>query len=79
MLRFAVQFDGPVAIRYPRGTAYDGYEKYRAPICYGKSEVIYEEEGIALISVGHMFEEAEKPGELSKRSAITAALSTQGL
>lgn len=67
MLRFAVQFDGPVAIRYPRGTAYDGYEKYRAPICYGKSEVIYEEEGIALISVGHMFEEAEKTRRAIKK------------
>ena len=41
--------------------------------------MIYEEEGIALISVGHMFEEAEKTRRAIKRSAITAALSTQGL
>lgn len=74
MLRFAVQFDGPVAIRYPRGTAYDGYEKYRAPICYGKSEVIYEEEGIALISVGHMFEEAEKTRRAIKKISYNCSL-----
>lgn len=74
MLRFAVQFDGPVAIRYPRGTAYDGYEKYRAPICYGKSEVIYEEEGIALISVGHMFEEAEKTRRAIKKIGYNCTL-----
>ena len=74
MLRFAVQFDGPVAIRYPRGTAYDGYEKYRAPICYGKSEVIYEEEGIALISVGHMFEEAEKTRRSIKKIGYNCSL-----
>ena len=74
MLRFAVQFDGPVAIRYPRGTAYDGYEKYRAPICYGKSEVIYEEEGIALISVGHMFEEAEKTRRAIKKIGYNCSL-----
>ena len=74
MLRFAVQFDGPVAIRYPRGTAYDGYEKYRAPLCYGKSEVIYEEEGIALISVGHMFEEAEKTRRAIKKIGYNCSL-----
>ena len=74
MLRFAVQFDGPVAIRYPRGTAYYGYEKYRAPICYGKSEVIYEEEGIALISVGHMFEEAEKTRRAIKKIGYNCSL-----
>lgn len=74
MLRFAVQFDGPVAIRYPRGIAYDGYEKYRAPICYGKSEVIYEEEGIALISVGHMFEEAEKTRRAIKKIGYNCSL-----
>lgn len=74
MLRFAVQFDGPVAIRYPRGTAYDGYEKYRVPICYGKSEVIYEEEGIALISVGHMFEEAEKTRRAIKKIGYNCSL-----
>lgn len=74
MLRFAVQFDGPVAIRYPRGTAYDGYEKYRAPICYGKSEAIYEEEGIALISVGHMFEEAEKTRRAIKKIGYNCSL-----
>ena len=74
MLRFAVQFAGPVAIRYPRGTAYDGYEKYRAPICYGKSEVIYEEEGIALISVGHMFEEAEKTRRAIKKIGYNCSL-----
>mgnify|MGYP007025219323 CR=1 FL=1 len=48
------------ALRYPRGTAYTGYEEYRAPVIYGKSEVIYEEEDIAILSVGHMFEEAVK-------------------
>ncbi len=74
MLRFAVQFKGPIAIRYPRGTAYDGYEQYRAPICYGKSETIYEEEGIALISVGHMFKEAEETRRLLKETGYNCSL-----
>lgn len=60
MVRFAVGFDGPIALRYPRGSAYDGYEEHRAPVEFGKSEMIFEEEDIALFSVGHMFEEAVK-------------------
>lgn len=60
MVRFAVDFDGPIALRYPRGSAYDEYEEYRAPVEFGKSEMIFEEEDIALFSVGHMFEEAVK-------------------
>ena len=58
MLRFLMEYDGPAALRYPRGTAYDGYREFRAPIEYGKSEWIWEEEDIAILSVGHMFEEA---------------------
>lgn len=58
MLRFALKLGTPVAIRYPRGTAYDGYKEYRAPIVYGKSETIYEEKDIAIVSIGHMFETA---------------------
>ncbi|MCI8638060.1 MAG: 1-deoxy-D-xylulose-5-phosphate synthase [Coprococcus sp.] len=60
MIRFAVQLGAPVAVRYPRGTAYDGFEEYRRPIVYGKSEPIYEEEDIAILSIGHMFEIAVK-------------------
>ena len=32
--------------------------EYNAPIVYGKSEMITEEKGIAVIAVGHMFEVA---------------------
>ena len=58
MLKFAVQFDGPIAIRYPRGEAYDGLEEFRAPIEYGKSEALYEEEDICIMAVGSMVETA---------------------
>lgn len=59
MIRFAVEFDYPVAVRYPRGTAYEGLKEFRAPIVYGKSEILYEEEDIAVIFVGHMASLAE--------------------
>ena len=54
MMRHALGFDGPIGIRYPRGAAYEGFERNRAPIIHGKSEIIYEEDGIAIIFVGSM-------------------------
>lgn len=60
MLKFAVEFNGPIALRYPRGEAYDGLKEFRRPIVYGKSEVIYEEEDIAILAVGSMVKTAEE-------------------
>ncbi|MDO4260527.1 MAG: 1-deoxy-D-xylulose-5-phosphate synthase [Eubacteriales bacterium] len=60
MLKFAVEFDGPIALRYPRGEAYDGLKEFRCPIVYGKSEIVYEEEDIALLAVGSMVKTAEQ-------------------
>lgn len=59
MIRFAVDHPGPVAIRYPRGAAYEGMQEFRAPIIYGKSEILYREREIALLFVGHMSSLAE--------------------
>lgn len=59
MLKFAVGFGAPVAIRYPRGEAYSGLSEYRKPISLGQAEVIYEEADICLIAVGSMVKEAE--------------------
>ena len=73
MLRFAIQYDGPIAIRYPRGTAYDGLSEFRAPIEYGKSELIYEESDIAIFSVGHMMETAYQVWKSLKQKGIPAA------
>lgn len=60
MMKYAVSFEGPIAIRYPRGEAYDGLEKYRQPIAYGKAEWIYQEKEIALVAVGSMVKTAEQ-------------------
>ena len=74
MLRFAIQHEGPIAIRYPRGAAYDQYEEFRSPVVYGKSEMIYEEKDIAVISMGHMFSEAVKVRESLKREGHSCTL-----
>jgi len=54
MIRYAIQYDGPIALLYPRGEAYEGFNRRRLPIEYGKGEMIYEEDSIALIFVGNM-------------------------
>lgn len=59
MMEWAVGHNGPVAIRYPRGNVFEGLMDYRQPIAYGKSEVVYKESDIAILSVGHMMEVAE--------------------
>ena len=59
MLKFAVNFDGPIALRYPRGEAYDGLKEFRSPMVYGKGEILYEEEDIAILAVGSMVKTAE--------------------
>ena len=59
-MKYAVSFEGPIAIRYPRGEAYDGLEEYRQPIAYGKAEWIYQEKEIALVAVGSMVKTAEQ-------------------
>jgi 1-deoxy-D-xylulose-5-phosphate synthase len=58
MVRYAVEYNGPVAIRYPRGQAFEGLGEYRPAIEYGKSEWIYEEEDICLLAVGSMVKTA---------------------
>lgn len=60
MIKFAVKYEGPISIRYPRGEAYDGLKEFRAPIEYGKSEILYEENDIALFAFGSMVRTAEE-------------------
>ena len=59
MLDFAMTYDGPLAIRYPRGQAYRGLKEFAAPVVYGRGEMIYEEEEYALLAVGSMVSTAE--------------------
>lgn len=74
MLTFAVDFGGPVAIRYPRGTAYMGLESFQDPIVYGRSEVIYKGSHVALVAVGSMVKHAKKVRELLLENNIQATI-----
>ncbi len=59
MLRFAVKADGPVAIRYPRGNAYQGLQEYQAAVEMGKSEVLHSGCKVAVLALGSMVEICE--------------------
>lgn len=74
MLKFAVVFGGPIAIRYPRGEAYDGLREYREPIVCGRAEWIYRERDIALFAVGSMVRTAELVREKLKAEGMQVSL-----
>ncbi|NLK27568.1 MAG: 1-deoxy-D-xylulose-5-phosphate synthase [Clostridiales bacterium] len=54
MLAYAIDFQGPVAIRYPKGDAYKGLAQYQEPIRRGKSEILLKGEQLAILAVGSM-------------------------
>ncbi len=73
-LEFAMNYDGPIAIRYPRGRAYRGLKEFAEPIVYGKGEVICEEDGLALLAVGSMVSTAEHIRDKMKAEGYRATL-----
>ncbi len=63
MLAFALKLNRPVAVRYPRGEAYQGLKEFHSPMVYGQGEILYDESSngaeIALLAVGSMVSTAE--------------------
>ena len=74
MLDFAMDYKAPFAIRYPRGTAYRGLKEFMQPIAYGKGEMIYEEENIALLAVGSMVSTGEHVRAKLKEEGVSCTL-----
>ena len=64
MLDFAVnEWNGPIAVRYPRGTAETAFAEQKEPITYGKAEVIQKGRDIAVLAEGHMLKPAAEAAE----------------
>ncbi len=74
MMTFSMRHHGPLAIRYPRGAVYEGLKEHRDAIELGKSEIIYKEYDIAILSVGHMMETAEKVWTSLKEKGYSCSL-----
>lgn len=71
---FAYHWTGPVAIRYPRGTACEQWKELQAPMEYGKSEILYQGQDIAILAVGNMLEEAKKTYDILKQEGLEPTL-----
>ena len=74
MLKFAVHFDGPIAMRYPKGEAWTGLEEYRDSIALGRCEVIAEGKDVLLFALGSMVAEAVEVRKILKEQGISAGL-----
>ncbi|MBQ7758548.1 MAG: 1-deoxy-D-xylulose-5-phosphate synthase [Anaerotignum sp.] len=65
MLDFAInKWDGPIAVRYPRGAAETAFEENKQPVQYGKAELIQEGERIAILAEGHMLKAAAEAAKM---------------
>ena len=75
MLEFVVyEMNSPVAIRYPRGIAYDELHEFNQDIKYGKAEVLYEGSDIAFLALGSMVSTAIHLREKLKSKKLDAAV-----
>ncbi|MBQ9643666.1 MAG: 1-deoxy-D-xylulose-5-phosphate synthase [Lachnospiraceae bacterium] len=74
MLKFAVSYGHPAAVRYPRAAASEELEEFRAPIEYGKAEVLYREDGILLLAIGNMVTTGAKVRTLLKELGYHCSL-----
>lgn len=74
MMKFAVDFDGPIALRYPRGEAIVDYEEYRSDIVLGKAEPMVEEGDVLLFAIGSMVDTAMKVREALLEQDIHVAV-----
>lgn len=74
MLDFAYEFQHPIAVRYPRGTAWTGLQEHKEPIVYGQAEWIQRGEKVALLAVGNMVSTALEIWQKLAEHGILAGL-----
>lgn len=60
MIRFSREFQGPIAIRYPRGSAPEALYSFRTPLALGQAEILEEGSSILLFAAGSMVETAKE-------------------
>lgn len=73
MIKFAAQYEGPCAIRYPKGGIPEGlWETEEKPVVYGQSEQLSFGRDVALLAVGSMVETAWRvKQELEKELSVS--------
>ncbi len=73
-MEFAFALNAPVAVKYPRGTAYYELKGENGPLELGKGEVIYKGDKVAIVAVGDMMKDANEAYEKLKRDGHKVTL-----
>jgi len=75
MLATALQHDGPIAIRYPRGSATGAeLDEVVKPLQLGKAKILMEGEDILMLAIGKSVSDALAASETLKEQGITATV-----
>lgn len=72
MINYAVGMEGPVSVRYPRGSA-KGEHPELEHFC-GKNIVVRKGSDVTILAVGAMLDEALKAADILEKSGISAAV-----
>jgi 1-deoxy-D-xylulose-5-phosphate synthase len=75
MLEYAVEeFNGPIAIRYPRGEEFGQIKSGEAPIIYGKGEIEKSGQDLTIITYGRLVNYAIEAAKILKEKEVSAEI-----
>lgn len=74
MLEYSKDYNGPIAIRFPRGAVSDICNEVSNPIEYGRSEYLRQGKDVLILSVGNCAEVAFDIADELKNSNVNAAI-----
>ena len=74
MIDYSVDFDGPLAIRFPKGKASEVYSENLAPIELGRSEILVKGSKVAILAVGSGVEIANDVEDILVDKGINATI-----
>ncbi len=73
-MEYAIKYNGPVAVKYPKGTAFRELSEFNSEFVHGKSEKIFEGNRVALIGCGSMVKGALEVYKKLNNDDISAGL-----
>jgi 1-deoxy-D-xylulose-5-phosphate synthase len=75
MLKTALEYDGPAALRYPRGTGLGvPMDQELKLLTIGKGEVLQDGDDVVIVAIGNMVRPAQEAGERLKAGGISASV-----
>ncbi|MBQ3385328.1 MAG: 1-deoxy-D-xylulose-5-phosphate synthase [Erysipelotrichaceae bacterium] len=74
MLEFAVNYDKPIVIRYPRGKVCDSLNNYRQMVKLNENEILLQGRDVCIMASGTMVSEAYKACEILRNEGYEPTL-----